>query len=231
MACLSTSYGCAPTTRYLSAKTSAGTPSRPYSCASSISADTCASKAGSASTSSKCSPERPTCCAISFSTFLSSIERPCCQYASIIALWKAPPFPCDSAYFSAMSAGRLSIHAGPFGIDSRPALIAEKYAESQGKGGAFHKAIMLAYWQQGRSIDDKNVLKEIAQQVGLSGEHFDEVLADPAFDAQVSADIELAHEYGLDGVPALVFADRYLVVGAQPYEVLKQAIEQIQDEP
>jgi len=121
----------------------------------------------------------------------------------------------------------LDIHAGPFGIDSRPALIAEKYAGSQGKGEAFHKAVMQAYWQHARSIDDKAVLKEIAEQVGLNTENFDDVLANPDLDAQVSADIDLAREYGLTGVPALVFADQYLVVGAQPYPVLKQVVEKI----
>src|SRR5437764_3021007 len=80
----------------------------------------------------------------------------------------------------------LEIHAGPFGIDSRPALIAEKYAESQGKGDAFHKAVMHAYWQEARSIDDTNLLKELAEQVGLSTEDFDAILTSPAFDAQVS---------------------------------------------
>lgn len=124
----------------------------------------------------------------------------------------------------------LDLNVGPFGIDSRPALIAEKYAEAQGKGAAFHTAVMQAYWQQARSIDERAVLKEIAEQVGLSSENFDDVLANPAYDAAVSADVELASEYGLTGVPALVFADRYLVVGAQPYEVLKQVVEKIRAE-
>jgi predicted DsbA family dithiol-disulfide isomerase len=124
----------------------------------------------------------------------------------------------------------LEMHAGPYGIDSRPALIAEKYAESQGKGDAFHKAVMHAYWQQARSIDDKNLLKELAKEVGLDTEHFDDILADPAFDAAVAAEIDLAHEYGLNAVPALVFADHYLVVGAQPYEVLKRVVEKVLEE-
>jgi predicted DsbA family dithiol-disulfide isomerase len=124
----------------------------------------------------------------------------------------------------------LDLNVGPFGIDSRPALIAEKYAEAQGRGATFHKAVMQAYWQQARSIDDKAVLKEIVEQVGLSNENFDDVLANPAYDAAVSADVDLAREYGLTGVPALVFADRYLVVGAQPYEVLKQVAEKILEE-
>lgn len=124
----------------------------------------------------------------------------------------------------------LEINAGPFAINSRPALVADKYAESQGKGEAFHKAVMEAYWQQARSIDDKNVLKEIAENVGLNTENFEAVLADPTYDAQVSADIDQAREYRLDGVPALVFADKYLVMGAQPYETLKQVVEKIQEE-
>ena len=124
----------------------------------------------------------------------------------------------------------LEINAGPFGIDSRPALIADKFAESQGKGEAYHKAVMEAYWQQARSIDDKHVLKEIAENVGLNTEKFEAVLADPTYRAQVSADIDMAHEYRLNGVPALVFADKYLVMGAQPYDTLKQVVEKVQEE-
>ena len=124
----------------------------------------------------------------------------------------------------------LEINSGPFGINSRPALVADKYAESQGKGEAFHKAVMDAYWQQARSIEDTTILKEIAKQVGLTTENFETVLTEPIYDEEVSADIELAREYRLDGVPALVFAERYLVVGAQPYDTLKQVIEKIQEE-
>ncbi len=124
----------------------------------------------------------------------------------------------------------LEMNAGPFDINSRPALVAEKFAAAQGKGEAFHKAVMEAYWQHARAIDDENVLKEIAASVGLNPDDLATQLADPDFDAQVSADIEQAREYGLDGVPALIFADKYLVMGAQPYEVMKQVVEKVQAE-
>ena len=75
----------------------------------------------------------------------------------------------------------LEIHSGPFGIDSRLALIADKYAESQGKGEVFHKSVMNAYWQEARGIDDLNVLKEIAENVGLNVEQFEAALQDPHF--------------------------------------------------
>jgi predicted DsbA family dithiol-disulfide isomerase len=124
----------------------------------------------------------------------------------------------------------LELNVGPFNLDSRPALVAEKFAESQGKGEAFHKAVMQAYWQQARKIDDRDVLKEIAASVGLNTGDFASVLENTAFDAEVSADINLAHEYGLDGVPALVFADKYLVMGAQPYDLLEKVVERVQAE-
>ena len=124
----------------------------------------------------------------------------------------------------------LELNVGPSGINSRPALIAAKFAGSQGLGNAFHKAVMHAYWQQAQSIDDPQVLKEIAQEVGLDTEHFDAALANAEYDAQVSADVEMAREYGISAVPALVFVDKYLVVGAQPYEVLQQVVEKVLEE-
>lgn len=124
----------------------------------------------------------------------------------------------------------LELHVGPFGINSRPALIAEKYAEEQGKGAEFHAGVMKAYWQEARSIDDPAVLKEIAEQVGLNTENFADILANPVYDEAVSADVTLAQEYGLTGVPALVFANKYLVMGAQPYDMLKRVADKVVEE-
>ena len=124
------------------------------------------------------------------------------------------------------------INQGPFGIDSRPALIGAKYAESRSTaaanyGAAYHATVMAAYWQEGRDISDRAVLAEIAAAVGLDRDEFLAALDDPAFDEQVQADIDLAHAYGLNGVPALVFDNRYLVSGAQPPDVLRSIVAQI----
>jgi predicted DsbA family dithiol-disulfide isomerase len=124
----------------------------------------------------------------------------------------------------------LEINSGPIGTNSRPALVLEKYAGSQGKGSAFHEAVMHAYWQQARSIDNLDVLKAIVSSVGLSTDNFASLLENPQFNAEVDDDIAQANEYGLDGVPALVFENKYLVVGAQPYDVLKRVVERVQNE-
>ena len=61
----------------------------------------------------------------------------------------------------------LAINPGPLGIDSRPALIGEQYAATQGCGDAYHDAVADAYWLQAQSIDNREVLADIAESVGL----------------------------------------------------------------
>jgi predicted DsbA family dithiol-disulfide isomerase len=124
----------------------------------------------------------------------------------------------------------LELKQGPFGIDSRPALIGAKYAEDEGVGAAYHHALMVAYWTEAKDIGDREVLADLAVSVGLDREGYLAALDDPQYDEQVQVDIDQARQFGLNGVPALVFDNRYLISGAQPYPVLVQATEQVQAE-
>ncbi len=121
----------------------------------------------------------------------------------------------------------LEMNPGPFGFDSRPALTGAKFAESQGKGPAYHERVMQAYWQEAKDIGNADVLTDIAIAVGLDGDAFQTALQAVAYRQAVLDDVAQAHAYGINGVPAMIFADKYLVSGAQPYEVLTQAVEQI----
>ncbi len=122
----------------------------------------------------------------------------------------------------------VELHSGPMGIDSRPALIGDKYAEAQGKGAAYHAAVFRAYWVEAKNIEDRAVLRKIAETVGLDGDAFLVALDEPAYEDEVVADIQQAQEFGLSGVPALIFAEKYLVSGAQPYEALVNMVSQVQ---
>ena len=124
----------------------------------------------------------------------------------------------------------VEINEGPFGIDSRPALVGAKFAEAQGMGDAYHDTVFRAYWQQAKSIEDVAVLAEVAKQIGLDRVEFMAALEGERWDTAVTADVHQAYRYGLNGVPALVFANKYLVSGAQPYEALTQVVEQIRSE-
>ena len=121
----------------------------------------------------------------------------------------------------------VDIQPGPFGINSRPALIVEKFAEVQGAGDAFHDAAQRAYWVEGRDLSSHTVLRQLLQQARLEPNQLDTALSDPRYEAEVDADIAQAREFGLEGVPALVFDDKYLITGAQPYATLARAVEQI----
>jgi predicted DsbA family dithiol-disulfide isomerase len=152
----------------------------------------------------------------------------------------SPPMPPE--YRARIAAGRprleatarqhygLEINSGPFGIDSRAALIGEKYAQAHGLGAAYHNVVATAYWQHAMSIDDRQVLAAIAVSVGLEHDAFLAALDDPAYESEVDHDIAFAHINGMTGVPALVFAEKYLVMGAQPYPVLEQVVRQCEDE-
>ena len=122
------------------------------------------------------------------------------------------------------------LNQGPWGIDSRPALVGAKFAEAHGAGPDYHDRVMRAYWQQARDISDRTVLAELAEAAGLERAPFLAALDDPTFDAAVQQDIDLARQYGLNGVPALVFDNRYLVSGAQPADVLRRVVDQIVEE-
>jgi predicted DsbA family dithiol-disulfide isomerase len=124
----------------------------------------------------------------------------------------------------------FELHPGPIGISTYAAHLATKYAAAQGKGDAFHAAVMNAYWREGQSIDDQELLKQIATQVGLQSEDLAVALEETTWATAVQADIALADKNGINGVPALVFGEKYLVSGAQPEQVLKRVITLLQEE-
>ncbi len=125
----------------------------------------------------------------------------------------------------------LDVHPGPFGVNSRPALMGEQYAQSQGVGEAYHAAVMDAYWMKGQNIEDADLLADLAASVGLDRQGFLAALQAPQYEAAVEEDVAQAHAFGLTGVPALVFNNKYLVVGAQPYAVLQRVVQRCEQEP
>ena len=125
----------------------------------------------------------------------------------------------------AKSQYNIEIQHGQFGINSRPALIGMKYAEQQGKGEDYHQQVFDAYFLEALNIEDINVLRNIATNIGLDADLFEQALSDPELDALVTADVQTASDYGITGVPAMVLADKYMLSGAQPYEELVRIIE------
>ena len=70
-------------------------------------------------------------------------------------------------------------------------------------------------------------LADLAVEVNLERDAFLAALDDPIYIRQVEHDIYLAQQYGLNGVPAMVFENQYLVSGAQPLPVLRQVVDRL----
>jgi predicted DsbA family dithiol-disulfide isomerase len=89
---------------------------------------------------------------------------------------------------------------------------------------------MNAYWLQARSLEDTQVLQDIAEQVGLDRASLLEALEDRSFGALVDADLMQATNREISGVPAVVFNGKYILAGAQPYAVFKRLLDQVSEQ-
>ena len=82
--------------------------------------------------------------------------------------------------------------------------------------------VMRAYFTEGVAIGDRAALVELATEIGLDAK---ETLDSDAYADAVREDEHLAQRIGIQGVPFFVLDRRYGVSGAQPADVLVQALE------
>jgi predicted DsbA family dithiol-disulfide isomerase len=113
----------------------------------------------------------------------------------------------------------------PASRPTRLAHIGAKVAHAQGQGGAYHRAVFRAHWQELRDISEGEVLAAIAGEVGLDPAAFRGALEQAEYVTAVETDEYWAYQQELRGVPAFIFGMRYLVSGAQPPEVLAEVVD------
>lgn len=116
----------------------------------------------------------------------------------------------------------------PFGMrsmsfNSRRAQELGKWAESLGKGEAFHMAAFQAYFVSGLNIAKESVLEDLAGSLGLDASKVREVLAQGSFRDAVDRDWDYSRGSGITAVPTFQIGNMR-VVGAQPYETLEKLV-------
>jgi predicted DsbA family dithiol-disulfide isomerase len=105
-----------------------------------------------------------------------------------------------------------------------------RWAGTAGVQNTIVEALFSAYFEDGRDIGDPATLEWIAVQAGMDGDLVRELLSQDADREHVEREDALAHKMGIQGVPAFIFANKYLVSGAQEPEAILSVIEKVADE-
>ena len=111
--------------------------------------------------------------------------------------------------------------------NTRLAHEATEYAREHGKGNEFHKVVFRKIYAQGQDPSQWDVLRAAAEEVGLDADEMQRDVEAEKYMAEVVDKVRWAYQIDVTDVPTYVINDRYAIVGAQPYEVFKGALEQI----
>jgi predicted DsbA family dithiol-disulfide isomerase len=93
------------------------------------------------------------------------------------------------------------------------------FASAQGVGDAVLDALMHAQHCAAADLSDRAVLLSVVDLPGAA-----DLLAGTSYTSEVRADEAAARRLGINGVPAFVLADKYLVSGAQSVPVMTEAL-------
>jgi predicted DsbA family dithiol-disulfide isomerase len=99
-----------------------------------------------------------------------------------------------------------------------------QFAARQGASEAAAERLFRAYFSEGRNVDDRETLLELGGEIGLDRAELLAALADDELAYAVRSDIAEAQELGVSGVPFFVIDRKYGVSGAQPSEVMLEAL-------
>jgi predicted DsbA family dithiol-disulfide isomerase len=111
--------------------------------------------------------------------------------------------------------------------NSRKAHILLQYAAGTPQQHALAERLFMAYWNEGRDIGSDTELVAIAEEMLLDTEQVRLALADTSRAAAADRDVQQAQHMGITGVPTFIFNRRLALVGAQPPEVIADAISQV----
>jgi len=103
-------------------------------------------------------------------------------------------------------------------------MMADAYARDQGMQEPFHTNMLNAYWQQHRNIGLRDVVLDVASASGLDVADLAKAFDEGRYEQEMIDIYDECHKYGITGVPTFLIG-RYMIVGAQPYEVLEQALD------
>jgi len=104
------------------------------------------------------------------------------------------------------------------------------FAKSKGRQIEMKERLLKAYFVNGEHVGRIPDLVDIAVELGYDRDEVTEALESHRFLADVKADVALAQEYGIQGVPFFVIDGKYGVSGAQEAATFANVLAQVQSE-
>jgi predicted DsbA family dithiol-disulfide isomerase len=95
---------------------------------------------------------------------------------------------------------------------------------------ALMRRLFVAHFGEGRDVGDPAVLAELAGDVGMDAARVRAYLESDEGAREVRAEIVEAQRFGVSAVPTYLFEGRYVLEGAQPPAVFRQALERVAEE-
>lgn len=132
----------------------------------------------------------------------------------------------------------VEIHARDHAPSTKPALALSEFARQHGRLDAFRSLAMDAHWKEGRDIEDRAVLRDLAESAGLDADAAIAFLDDAAVPQLLRRQREQAQAWGVTGIPTwFMLPDGWepehgipesgprpvRVVGCQPLEIVEKA--------
>ncbi|TSA00207.1 MAG: DsbA family protein [Deltaproteobacteria bacterium] len=116
-----------------------------------------------------------------------------------------------------------------FTTNSHKALLLAEAAKEEGSAvfEALNEGLFRAYFTEGRNIGDPQVLRDVAQAAGVTAGLLDQAWSDAAYEERLDRDREAAARIGITGIPVFIVDDRWILEGAVPVELLREAAKKV----
>lgn len=101
------------------------------------------------------------------------------------------------------------------------------WAREQGQENAFMQGLFDAYFTENQNPSEPEVLRSVAESVGLDPQEVDAVLNSDRYKAAVEKELAESQRLGISGVPTVIINDQYAITGGQPPAAFKEALQQI----
>ena len=101
-------------------------------------------------------------------------------------------------------------------------------ARDQGLHERVHTRLMRAYWSERADIGDEDVLLDLSAEAGLDRAEAATALAERRYAERIDASTHQANLHGINAIPAFVFDQRLLLLGAHPHETFERIVDRLQ---